>query len=294
MTKKEIGGIVILAIVAIIVVIAEVVAGPNTNTAQLPTSGQPTAEQPIATAMFYCDGGKTINAAFYKGTSTPPSAPGMPPTPGGSVALALSDGRTMTLPQTISADGGRYANADESIVFWNVGDTAFITENNAQTYSNCSTANPANASSSPASAGYLNGTYVLDGKSVTLVSGRAESEAAPGSASMIVTQYFGNEASGDLNGDGVPDVAFLLTQSGGGSGTFFYVVAALKTPTGYQGTNAVLLGDRIAPQTTQIENGKIIVNYADRNPGEPMSTRPSIGVSKYLRVENGILTEVSG
>ncbi len=80
-----------------------------------------------------------INAAFYAGTSTPSTNPNQPPIPGGSVALTLSDGRSMTLPHTISADGGRYANAGESIVFWNTGDTAFITENNVKTYTNCST-----------------------------------------------------------------------------------------------------------------------------------------------------------
>lgn len=36
---------------------------------------------------------------------------------------------TMTLPQTVSASGARYANADESIVFWNKGNDLFITQN---------------------------------------------------------------------------------------------------------------------------------------------------------------------
>lgn len=117
----------------------------------------------------------------------------------------------------------------------------------------------------------------------------AETEAAPGSASKIVTRYFGNEATGDLNGDGAADVAFLLTQDGGGSGTFYYVVAALKEAGGYRGTNAILLGDRIAPQTTEIRNGTLIVNYADRKPSDPMTTQPSVGVSKYLKIQGTTL-----
>jgi hypothetical protein len=136
-------------------------------------------------------------------------------------------------------------------------------------------------------------TYVIEGKSVTLADGRAESEIAPGSASKLVTQYFGNEATGDLNGDGVPDVAFVLTQSGGGSGTFYYAVAAIGAGGGYRGTNAIFLGDRIAPQTTEIRNGEVIVNYADRKPGEPFSTRPSVGVSKYLKLSGETLVEAS-
>lgn len=139
--------------------------------------------------------------------------------------------------------------------------------------------------------GYKNATYVINGENLTLVNGHAEKEIVPGSASKLITQYFGNEAVGDLNGDGLSDIAFLLTQSGGGSGTFYYAVAALQTPNGYTGTNGILLGDKIAPQNTEIRDGKIIVNYADRKPSEPMTTPPSIGVSKYLKVDNGNLLE---
>jgi hypothetical protein len=108
------------------------------------------------------------------------------------------------------------------------------------------------------------------------------------------TKYFGNEAKGDLNGDGIPDVAFLVTQQPGGSGTFYYVVVALGQPEGqYLSTNGVLLGDRIAPQTTEISNGTLIVNYADRNPDEPMVTPPSVAVSKYFTVSGSQLSEVA-
>lgn len=141
------------------------------------------------------------------------------------------------------------------------------------------------------SASFKDASFIIEGRTVALVNGVSEVEAAPGSASKIVTRYFGNEASGDLNGDGVPDMTFLLTQSTGGSGTFYYVVAALATKTGYTGTNAVLLGDRVAPQTTESRNGDITVNYAVRAQGEPMTTAPSVGVSKRLRVVDGKLIE---
>ena len=132
---------------------------------------------------------------------------------------------------------------------------------------------------------YKNATYMIEGQPVTLVDGRAETPAAPGSASVVVTQYFGNEATGDLNGDGLADVAFLLTQNSGGSGTFYYATAAIKTADGYKGTDAVLLGDRVAPQTTEIRDGKLIVNYVERRAGEPMTTRPSMGKSLYLKLD---------
>jgi heat shock protein HslJ len=141
-----------------------------------------------------------------------------------------------------------------------------------------------------AATGYKNATYVIDGKSVTLTNGTSEVPAAPGSASMVTTKYFGNELVTDLNGDGRDDVVFLLTQSTGGSGTFSYVVAALNTGHGYVGSDGYLLGDRIAPQTTNVsqnpdQKGVIVVNYAVRAPGEPMTAQPSVGKSAYLKLD---------
>ena len=131
-----------------------------------------------------------------------------------------------------------------------------------------------------------NATYILDGKLVTLLRGGSEVEAAPGSASKIITKYFGNEVVHDLNGDGKDDIAFILTQNTGGSGTFYYAVAAIYTPTGYIGSDGVLLGDRIAPQSTVMGKGNIIVvNYADRKPSESFVTQPSIGKSIWLLLD---------
>jgi membrane-bound inhibitor of C-type lysozyme len=91
----------------------------------------------ITKATYNCDGNKTITAAFYEG-KTVAVQPGQPPIPTGSVKLVLSDGRNMDLSQTISADGARYANSDESFVFWSKGDGALFLENNAEkNYTNC-------------------------------------------------------------------------------------------------------------------------------------------------------------
>ena len=97
-----------------------------------------------------------------------------------------------------------------------------------------------------------NATYSIEGQSVTLVNGVSEVAAAPGSASKVITRYFGNAVTLDLNGDGRPDSVFILTQNTGGTGTFYYVVAALNMPNGYVGSHGLLLGDRIAPQTTEV------------------------------------------
>jgi membrane-bound inhibitor of C-type lysozyme len=81
------------------------------------------AETPVAVATFACKDGKSIEASFFSD----------------KVALKLSDGRTMTLPQAMAASGARYANKDETFVFWNKGNTAFVTEgkDGKETYSSC-------------------------------------------------------------------------------------------------------------------------------------------------------------
>jgi hypothetical protein len=137
-----------------------------------------------------------------------------------------------------------------------------------------------------------NATYSINGNNVTLVNGVAQQEAAPGSASNIVTQYFGNEVTGDFNGDGIGDAAFILTQTTGGSGTFYYVALALGSKDGTKGENAILLGDRISPQSTVFQTKEIVVNYADRKPNDPMTATPSIGVSRYFSVTNNQLVEM--
>jgi heat shock protein HslJ len=129
-------------------------------------------------------------------------------------------------------------------------------------------------------------TYVINGQKVTLKDGISDNKIVSGSASTVVTRYFGNEVRLDFNGDGREDVAFIMVQNTGGSGTFYYLVAALNTPEGYIGSEGVFLGDRIAPQTTEIVKGNIIlVNYADRAPGESFAIQPSVGKSIWLLLD---------
>jgi heat shock protein HslJ len=152
---------------------------------------------------------------------------------------------------------------------------------------------PAVTSPAPAPAprsDHKNTEYSIAGRTIWLVDGVAEVAAAPGSAARVVTRYFGNEVFGDLNGDGREDVLFLLTQETGGSGTFFYAVAALNLERGYAGSEGLLLGDRIAPQTTTLRpDGVVVVNYADRAPGESFATAPSVGKTLWLKLNPATL-----
>jgi membrane-bound inhibitor of C-type lysozyme len=133
----------IIWIVIVIIVVAGAIyaalhpsqnSGGSVATSTATSTNSQTGSQQVS---YACDAGKTIDAAYTDGESKPAAEAGQPPVPGGSVALTLSDGRAMTLPQTISGSGIRYANADESVVFWSKGNGAFITENNVQTFSGC-------------------------------------------------------------------------------------------------------------------------------------------------------------
>jgi membrane-bound inhibitor of C-type lysozyme len=73
---------------------------------------------------YVCSGGAKLIADF-----SPPSLTN------GRVALTFATGRRITLPQVMSADGGRYANND--IEFWIKGRNATLTMNGVK--ETCST-----------------------------------------------------------------------------------------------------------------------------------------------------------
>lgn len=77
--------------------------------------------KPIADVRYTCTNDKTMHAVYFDEY----------------VIVELSDGRTAKLPHALSADGARYANSDESLVFWNRGTGAFVQENGMTTYDAC-------------------------------------------------------------------------------------------------------------------------------------------------------------
>lgn len=135
-------------------------------------------------------------------------------------------------------------------------------------------------------------TYTVGGQNVQLMGGRAETPAAPGSAAHITTQVVEGPVYGDLDGDGRDDVALFLVQTTGGSGTFYYAAAVADGHGACLGTNAVFLGDRVVPRQLRIEDGILVVLYADRAPGEPMSALPTVDKTLHLVLKNGRLETV--
>lgn len=133
-----------------------------------------------------------------------------------------------------------------------------------------------------------NATYIIEGTNVTLANGSAKINGQS-------VQMFGSPTVGDLTGDNANDAGVILVVSGSGSEIYYYAAAALNNTSTYtyEGTNAILLGDRIAPQANTITNQTYIVNYADRNEGESITVQPSVGMSKYFVVQNNRLVETT-
>lgn len=136
-----------LSIVAIVVIIAGVGAylyfspeatEPNQTASE--KNGEVLGARTFLTSVTYsCDEDRIITAAYFKGPDATQPEEGEMPNPTGSVDVAIGDEATTTLSQTISADGARYANADESLVFWSKGDSALVMRDNSMDldYTNC-------------------------------------------------------------------------------------------------------------------------------------------------------------
>lgn len=80
----------------------------------------------LADYEFICNDGKSLIASFVSANTS-------------TVTLKLSDERAFSLSQVVAASGARYANQDESVIFWNKGDEAFLEENGEITFTDCAT-----------------------------------------------------------------------------------------------------------------------------------------------------------
>lgn len=84
----------------------------------------PTMKEGVTDISYSCADGRSLIALYLSE----------------SVSLTLSDGRSLTLPHAVAASGVRYANTDESVVFWTKGSTAFLMEDGKETFASCTEA----------------------------------------------------------------------------------------------------------------------------------------------------------
>jgi hypothetical protein len=90
-------------------------------------------------------------------------------------------------------------------------------------------------------------------------------------ASVIVakgklpSKYFGTEARGDLNGDGIDDVAFIINRNDKDRGVLYYLSSAINVADGYNGTNLLFLGDKVKPNNIKIVDQMITLDISKEN-----------------------------
>ncbi|WP_018184244.1 MliC family protein [Kaistia granuli] len=89
-----------------------------------PSAVEATDNSAARNFAYQCENGTRLTASF----SSPEAAPG-------SAELVFADGKTIVLPQAVSADGGRYVKDD--LEFWIKGKGAMLTVGGETT--NCTT-----------------------------------------------------------------------------------------------------------------------------------------------------------
>jgi len=135
--------------------------------------------------------------------------------------------------------------------------------------------------------------YEIEGQTFTPESGcAAQPVAPPGAASALATEVFGDPVFGDLDGDGDEDAVLWLIHQPGGSGTFYYVAVAFREGSGFRGSRAALVGDRIEPGRLEIIDQRVAAHYLDRSPDQPMSAQPTIARSaQFTLTTSGLVRE---
>jgi hypothetical protein len=123
----------------------------------------------------------------------------------------------------------------------------------------------------PLTAGMLrNGTYILPQSKavVTLVDGKFD--RADSMDNILHVVLMDPIAFGDLNGDGVDDAAFVLSENMGGTGFFMSVVAVLNEGGSPKQAAFRYLDDRAQLNSLTIGRGRIAVDAVIHGPADPM------------------------
>src|SRR5690242_2932797 len=131
----------------------------------------------------------------------------------------------------------------------------------------------------------LNAQYQLGAtealRVVQLTNGKFEQGAAGGtdSVSVAVSDYV---AVGDLNGDGVNEVAALISENYGGSGVFVFLAVYSNENGKLTFQNSTMVDDRPQLNALSIGSGEIFLDAVIHGPDEPMCC-PTLRTMRYYR-----------
>lgn len=130
----------------------------------------------------------------------------------------------------------------------------------------------------------------IDVRSVPLKDGSYEVRDERGGM-LLGTYWLGDRvAFGDLNGDGITDAAVVLVSSGGGSGSFYELIAVLNNNGTPAQAASALLGDRVNVRSIAIIGERIVVDRSRHAPDDPLCC-PSLRVTETYRLAGSKLVK---
>ncbi len=100
-------------------------------------------------------------------------------------------------------------------------------------------------------------------------------------------------ALGDLDGDGIADAAVVLFTSGGGSGTFKYLVAVLDRDGEPVQAARVYLGDRVPVRSLSITSGQVVAKTVTHRSSDGLCC-PTLEITRDFALRGGELAERQG
>ena len=110
-------------------------------------------------------------------------------------------------------------------------------------------------------------------------------------ARRVVVFFQPEYAAGDLDGDGSPDAAVVLSTNTGGTGTFQDLFVVLNSGDGVQASVSRFLGDRVPVERIRIEDGEIQLELTMHGPADPMCC-PTLEVTRRFKLTAGELVEL--
>lgn len=162
-----------------------------------------------------------------------------------------------------------------SFLLISCGSTSETTSSNTDSQAEQSSAQ---APADPANAGYY-----IDGIVYTLVNGELE-QAIEDSTTVNKFKLLDFKAEGDINKDGTDDVAVVITNDAGGSGTFYYL-AIFTSGSSPVIENTSYLGDRIVVKDITFTNNQFQVKYLDRDSEADMASDPTIEITGIAEMD---------
>lgn len=136
-----------------------------------------------------------------------------------------------------------------------------------------------------------NSSFVIDEKKIRLKRGVSKIKLDKNSATKLITQYTGTNVVGDINGDGADDMAIILSQQSGGNEIRYYASVISSEKGKYKSSNTVFIGDRINVYSIALNNGNIMMEYADLPKEDTTVFAPTVLLSKILKFESGVLSQ---